>query len=84
MNNSEKVRRIQVAISETAGLLEKAEKRYHDTIVCLKMEVAENGNNKGLNKPWVEYALQDKKAVEGYKSHIDRLQEMLSHLTMAD
>lgn len=84
MNNSEKVRRIQVAISETVGLLEKAEKRYNDTIACLKMEVAENGENKELNKPWVEYALQDKKDVEGYRNHIERLQNMLSHLMMAD
>ena len=77
---NEKARRIIQAINETESILKKAEKKYQDTIVCLKMEIAENGFNKELNKPWVEYALQDKKAVEGYKAHIERLQNMLAAL----
>lgn len=76
----EKVKRIIQAINETESLLKKAEKKYQDTIVCLKMEIAENGSNKELNKPWVEYALQDKKVVDGYREHIERLQKMLAAL----
>lgn len=77
---SEKAKRIIQAINETESLLKKAEKKYQDTIACLKMEIAENGSNKELNKPWVEYALQDKKNVEGYKAHIERLQNMIAAL----
>lgn len=76
----EKTKRIIQTINETEFLLKKAEKKYSNTIACLKIEIAENGSNKKLNKPWVEYALHDKKVVEGYKAHIERLQNMLAAL----
>ena len=80
MKNTEKAKRIIQTIRETEKLLEKAKKNYQDTITVLKMEIAENGSRKELNKPWVEYALQDKKVVDNYKAHIERLQNMLAAL----
>ena len=80
MNNTEKAKRIIQTINDTERQLKKAEKKYKDTITVLKMEIAENGSNKAINKPWVEYALQDKKVVDNYKAHIERLQNMLAAL----
>lgn len=81
MTNSEKLRRINASISETEQLLEKAIKKYNDTIICLKMEIEENEelhNSKSANMPWVEYALQDKVRVKELKAHKQRLLDMIT------
>lgn len=80
MTNKEKARRIIQAMIETERLLEKAEKKYKDTITCLKMEIAENkelGNSITANKSWIDYANQDKKRVDELKNHIGKLHNML-------
>ena len=83
MDNKEKAKRIMQAINETSRLLRKAEKKYNDTIICLKMEIAENkelGNSITANKGWVEYANQDKQRVKELKNHMEKLSNMLRGL----
>jgi FtsZ-binding cell division protein ZapB len=80
MSNTEKVKRLYSSIKETERLLEKAEKKYNDTIICLKMEIEENkelGNDITANKGWIDYALQDKARFEELKAHKQKLIKMI-------
>lgn len=81
MTNQEKAKRIIQSINETEILLEKATKKYNDTITCLKMDIAENkefGNDIKANLPWVEYANKDKARVNELKAHLNKLSNMLT------
>lgn len=84
MINTEKVKRLYSDIKETERLLEKAEKSYNDTIICLKMEIEENkelGNDITANKSWIEYALKDKARFEELKAHKQKLINMMNQLS---
>lgn len=84
MTNTEKVKRLYSEIKDTERLLEKAEKKYNDTIICLKMEIEENkelGNDITTNKCWIDYALQDKARFEELKAHKEKLINMMDQLT---
>lgn len=79
MTNIEKLKRINSAMIETEGLLERAIKKYNDTITCLKMDIEENkefGNDKLANRAWVDYALQDKARVKELQAHKQMLLNM--------
>ena len=84
MTNSEKSKRLISAIAETNHLLDKANKKYTDTITCLKMEIAENkeiGNDITANRSWIDYANKDKIRVKELEQHIVKLENMLSEVT---
>ena len=86
MTNGEKRKRIICSISETEALLEKARKRYNDSVSCLKMDIAENeelGNPKSSNRAWVDYCNQDKARIEDLQSHLDDLTAMLKECALA-
>lgn len=81
MTNTERNKRINQAIRETESLLNKATKKYNDSVICLKMEVAENkelGNSLEANFDWVKYCNEDKARVEYYKNHIEKLKGMMA------
>lgn len=78
-----KMNRIISAMNETERMLEKAKKKYNDTIICLKMEIAENkelGNPITANKGWIDYANQDKARVKELERHMEKLNGMLLEL----
>jgi FtsZ-binding cell division protein ZapB len=79
MTNTEKLLRINHEILDTERLIEKATKKYNDTIICLKMEIAENkefGNDISANRLWVNYALQDKARLNQLRAHLQKLLNM--------
>lgn len=81
MTNTEKAKRINSEIIETKKLLDKAIKKYNDTITCLKMDIAENkelGNDISANMDWVRYANQDKARVNELNAHLNKLYNMLA------
>jgi exonuclease VII small subunit len=82
MTSKTKRTRIIEAMNETERTLEKARKRYSDSIECLKMEVIQNGKNKSDNKAWIDYCNQDKQRVKELEAHIAKLEKMLAE-TMA-
>jgi FtsZ-binding cell division protein ZapB len=84
MTNSEKVKRLYSSIKETERLIEKAEIKYNQTIICLKMEIEENkefGNDITANKCWIDYALQNKTRMEELQAHKQKLLNMMDQIT---
>lgn len=83
MTVTTKVSRILQAMRETEELLEKAIKRYNDSVTCLKMDIAENeelGNPKSANRAWVDYCNADKARVKQLEAHLEMLKGMLKEL----
>lgn len=80
MINAEKSKRIRQAILETYDLLGKAQKKYQDSLICLKMEIEENrelGNDDSANNHAREYVEERKVRVIELENHILRLEKML-------
>lgn len=83
MTNTEKAKRINHEIIDCTAKLEKATKKYRDSIICLKMDIEENkelGNPKTANRAWVDHCNQDKAEINRLRAHIERLCNMLNEV----
>ena len=82
MTNETKRARIIHEINETARQLQKAEKRFNNSVQALIMEAVENDTRGSLND-WIDYCYHDKVSVRQKEAHMAKLEKMLSEIEAA-